>query len=233
MSLRFVGKYADGLVEFGKDFLQFGIGLLYYEGGEVLGLALLHLSGLHNVGVAVAIGIEPADKKAATKCLTAVACFANIEQYVRVGGEKGLNQQQDGLAKLLVERRGLMALITDGKLVGASLPDRVVVHETDDEDLAAVGLNEVVAAVLRPDLVGSEAVDACQVKCVHAFRCSVEVVPDGFFFISCSAWLIFNKGSLLHDKGSLLHDKGSLLHDRGWLSKWQGSGELQIRLNRR
>jgi len=180
VSLRFVGKYADGLVEFGKDFLQFGIGLLYYEGGEVLGLALLHLSGLHNVGVAVAIGIEPADKKAATKCLTAVACFANIEQYVRVGGEKGLNQQQDGLAKLLVERRGLMALITDGKLVGASLPDRVVVHETDDEDLAAVGLNEVVAAVLRPDLVGSEAVDACQVKCVHAFRCSVEVVPDGF-----------------------------------------------------
>ena len=155
MSLRFVGKYADGLVEFGKDFLQFGIGLLYYEGGEVLGLALLHLSGLHNVGVAVAIGIEPADKKAATKCLTAVACFANIEQYVRVGGEKGLNQQQDGLAKLLVERRGLMALITDGKLVGASLPDRVVVHETDDEDLAAVGLNEVVAAVLRPDLVGA------------------------------------------------------------------------------
>ena len=73
-----------------------------------------------------------------------------------------------------------MALIADGKLVGTSLPDRVVVHETDDEDLAAVGLNEIVTTVLRPDLVGGEAVDACQIKCVHAFRCSAEVVPDGF-----------------------------------------------------
>ena len=175
-----VGKYSDGFLEFGEDFLQLGIGLLYYEGGKVLGLALLHLSGLHDVGVAVAIGIEPADKKAATKCLTAVACFANIEQYVRVGGEKGLNQQQDGLAKLLVERRGLMALITDGKLVGASLPDRVVVHETDDEDLAAAGLNDVVAPVFRPYLVGRQATDTGQVECVHAVRCSVEVVPDVF-----------------------------------------------------
>ena len=38
---------------------------------------------------------------------------------------------------------------------------------------------------------------------------------------------------LIIDKARLFFNKGSLLRDRGWLSKWQGSGELQIRLNGR
>ena len=47
------------------------------------------------------------------------------------------------------------------------------------------------------------------------------------------ARFIFNKARLILDKAWLIFNKGSLLRDRGWLSKWQGSGESQIRLNRR
>ena len=44
---------------------------------------------------------------------------------------------------------------------------------------------------------------------------------------------MLNKARLIFDKARLIFNKCSLLRDRGWLSKWQGTGELQIRLNRR
>ena len=128
-----VGKYSDGFLEFGEDFLQLGIGLLYYEGGKVLGLALLHLSGLHDVGVAVAIGIEPADKETATECLAAVARLADIEQYVRVGSEEGLDDAEDGSLQFLIVGRGTMTFVVDVELVSSRWPDGVVVHETNLE----------------------------------------------------------------------------------------------------
>ena len=43
--------------------------------------------------------------------------------------------------------------------------------------------------------------------------------------------LMLNKERLIFDKGWLFFNKGSLLNDGGWLSKWQGSGDLLIRLN--
>ena len=60
--LRLVGQYADGLVKLGEDFLQPGVRLLHDEGGAILGLALLYLSGLHDVGVAPRVGVEPTDE---------------------------------------------------------------------------------------------------------------------------------------------------------------------------
>lgn len=63
--LRLVGQYADGLVELGEYFLQPGVGLLHDEGGEVFGLALLYLGGLHDVFVAARVGVEPAHEEAA------------------------------------------------------------------------------------------------------------------------------------------------------------------------
>ncbi len=178
--LRLVGQYADGLVELGEYFLQPGVGLLHDEGGEVFGLALLHLGGLHDVFVAARVGVEPAHEEAAAECLAAVARLADVEQDIGVGGEEGLDEQEDGLAELQVERRGLMTLVIDGELIGTALPNGVVVHETDDEDLAAAGLNDVVAPVFSPYFVGRQATDTGQVECVHAVRCSVEVVPDEF-----------------------------------------------------
>ena len=54
--------------------------------------------------------------------------------------------------------------------------------------MAAACLNKIVMAVFCPNLVGSETVDACQVKCVHAFRYSVEVVPDGVLYNGDTAY---------------------------------------------
>lgn len=73
-----------------------------------------------------------------------------------------------------------MALVVDGELVCTALPNGVVVHETDDKDLAPAGLNDIVAPVFRPDLIGRQTADASQIKCVHTVRYSAEVVPDVF-----------------------------------------------------
>ena len=178
--LWFVGQYADGLVELGEDFLQSWVGFLNDECGEVFGLVLLHLSGLHDVGIATRIGVEPSDEEAAAECLAAIARFTDVEQDVGVGGKESLDEQEDGLAELLVERRGLMALVVDGELVGTSRPYGVVVHETNDEDLTAMGFYVIVTSVFCPYLIGRQTADAGQIKWIHVFRCSVEVVPDEF-----------------------------------------------------
>ena len=60
-----------------------------------------------------------------------------------------------------------------------------------------------------------------------------DLIIDKARFIFDKARFIFNKARLILDKAWLIFNKGSLLRDRGWLSKWQGSGESQIRLNRR
>jgi hypothetical protein len=50
-------------------------------------------------------------------------------------------------------------------------------------------------------------------------------------FLKSRGRVSFDKERLIFNKGWLFFNKGSLLRDRGWLSKWQGSGELQIQLN--
>ena len=102
--LWFVGQYADGLVELCKDFLQAWVRLLHDEGSEVTGLALLHLGGLHDEGIAACIVVEPSDEQATAECLAPVARLADVEQNVGIGSEESLDEQEDGFAQFLVER---------------------------------------------------------------------------------------------------------------------------------
>ena len=126
---------------------------LQSEQVRALGLSLLHLGSLHHVGITVAVGVEPANEQTAAESLTAVARFADVEQYVGVGGEECLDDQENGLAEFLVKWRGLMALVADCELIGTRRPDGIVVHKTDVEDLSPAGFHIVVTPVISPHLV--------------------------------------------------------------------------------
>ena len=179
--LWFIRQYADGLIELGDNLIDPWVRLLHDEGGKVLGLALLHLGGLQYIVVAAGVGVEPANEQAAAEGLTPVARLADIEQYVGVGGKEGLDEQEDGVAEFLVERRGLVGLVADGELICPSLPNGIVVHETDVEDLSPTGLNVVVAPVICPNLIWGEAANTCQVEWIHRLDAKLETFLANLF----------------------------------------------------
>lgn len=144
---------------------------LQSEQVRALGLALLHLGGLYDVGIAACVVVKPTDEQTAAECLPAVARLADVEQDVGVGSEEGLNDTEDGVLQFLVVGRGTMTLVVDVKLVGTALLDGVIVHETNSEKQIIIGFNEVVATILRPNLIWGEAVDVCKVERIHRANC--------------------------------------------------------------
>ena len=76
-----------------------------------------------------------------------------------------------------------MTLVADGELVGSRRPDGIVVHETDDEDLSSAGFNEIVTSVLRPDLIGCEAVNTSQVEWIHRLDAELKTFLTNLLYL--------------------------------------------------
>ena len=71
-------------------------------------------------------------------------------------------------------------------------------------------------------------------SCEGAYGCKgTTFLGNSGIIASSFLYYYWPKNDLIIDKARFIFNKGSLLRDKGWLSKWQGSGELQIRLNRR